>query len=48
MQSNKEDALKVEQRFIGMVRIFIQKNALRDVILSQIPSIMVSNHITPK
>ena len=48
VQSNKEDALKVEQRFIGMVRTFIQKNTLQDVILSQIPSIMVSNHRTPK
>lgn len=48
VKSNKEDALKVEQRFIGMVRTFIQKNTLRDIILSQIPSIMVSNHMTPK
>lgn len=48
MQSNEDDALKVEQRFIGMVRSFIQKNTLRDDILSEIPSIMVSNHMTPK
>ena len=48
VQSNKEDAVKVEQKFIGMVRSFIQKNTLRDVILSQIPSIMVSNLMTPK
>ena len=48
VQSNKKDAVKVEQKFIGMVCSFIQKNTLRDVILSQIPSIMVSNHMTPK
>ena len=48
VKSNKEDAVKVEQKFIGMVRSFIQKNTLRDVILSQIPSIMVSNLMTPK
>ena len=48
LQSNKEDAVKVEQKFIEMVCSFIQKNTLRDVILRQIPSIMVSNHMTPK
>ena len=48
LQSNKEDAVKVEQKFIEMVCLFIQKNTLWDVILRQIPSIMVSNLMTPK
>ena len=42
VQSPKEDDPKVDKLFIGMVRTFIQKNTLREIILSQIPSIMVS------
>lgn len=43
MQSPKEDDPRVDQTFIDMVRTFIQKNGLREVILSQVPAIMVSN-----
>ena len=41
VQSPNDD-LDVDQMFIEVVRIFIQKNALREVILNQVPAIMVS------
>jgi len=44
VQSPKEDDPNVEQLFIDMVRTFIQKNALREVILGQLQIIMVSNY----
>ena len=43
VQSAKEDDPKVDQLFIEMVRTFIQKNGLREVILIQVPTIMVIN-----
>ena len=41
VKSNKESNTNVEKLFIDMVSAFIQKNALREVILGQIPIIMV-------
>lgn len=46
VQSPKEDDPRVDQMFIEVVRTFIQKNALREVILNQVPTIMVSDHCT--
>ena len=43
VQSAKEDDPKVDQLFIEMVRTFIQKNGLREIILNQVPTIMVIN-----
>ena len=43
VQSAKEDDPKVDQLFIEMVRTFIQKNGLREIILIQVPTIMVIN-----
>ena len=42
VESPKEDDPRVDQMFIEMVRTFIHKNALREVILKQVPTIMVS------
>ena len=44
VQSPKEDDPKVDQMFIEMVRTFIQRNALREVILNQVPTIMVIDY----
>ena len=41
VMSNKGSSTNVEKFFIDMVSAFIQKNALREVILGQIPTIMV-------
>ena len=41
VKSPKGDDPNVDQLFIDMVRQFIAKNALREVILNQVPTIMV-------
>ena len=41
VQSPKDD-LDVDQMFIEVIRTFIHKNALREVILDHVPTIMVS------
>ena len=45
VQSPKEDDPRVDQMFIEMVRTFIHKNGLREVILNQVPTIMVSTYV---
>lgn len=42
--SNENDH-SVDRLFIEMVRVYIQKNALREDILCQVPTIMVSNKV---
>ena len=42
VQSPKEGLPRVDQMFSDMLRTFIQKNALREVTLNQVPLIMVS------
>ena len=44
VQSPKEDDPRVDLIFIEVVRTFIHKNALRKVILNQVPTIMVSDY----
>ena len=43
VESRKESDTNVENLFIDIVCAFIQRNALREVILGQIPAIMVCN-----
>ena len=45
VHSGREDDPKVDQLFIEMVRTFIQKNGLREIISTQVPTIMVINII---
>ena len=43
VKSPRDDDPKVDQLFMEMVRMFIQKNALRETLLIQVPAIMVRN-----
>ena len=45
VRSTREDDSKVDQLFIEMVCTFIQKNGLHEIVLSQVPTIMVINII---
>lgn len=45
VESFKQDDPDVEQLFIDMIHVFVQRNALRDAIMGQITSIMVSGGI---
>ena len=44
VQSPKEDDSRADLLFIEVIHTFIHKNALREVILNQVPKIMVSDY----
>ena len=45
VESPKQDDPNVEQLFIDMIHSFVQRNALRDSLMGQIATIMVSGTI---
>jgi len=48
VESYKPDDPNVEQMFIDMIRTFVQRNALRDILMGQITTIMVNGIIVCK